>query len=52
MYEKELISFGLSEKEAKVYLAALELGAETAQNLSKKAGINCSILPEIFYSRA
>lgn len=40
MYEKELISFGLSDKEARVYLAALELGAETAQNLSKKAGIN------------
>jgi HTH-type transcriptional regulator, sugar sensing transcriptional regulator len=40
MYEKELISFGLSEKESKVYLAALELGAETAQNLAKKAGIN------------
>lgn len=40
MYEKELQSLGLSEKEAKVYLASLDLGADTAQNLSKKAGVN------------
>ncbi len=40
MYEKELENLGLGEKEAAVYLAALELGPETAQNLAKKAGIN------------
>jgi sugar-specific transcriptional regulator TrmB len=40
MYEKELGKLGLGEKEAKVYLAALELGPETAQNLAKKAGVN------------
>lgn len=36
----QLIKFGLSEKEAKVYLAALELGAETAQRIARKAGVN------------
>lgn len=36
----ELIKLGLSEKEAKIYLAALELGAETAQEIAKKAGVN------------
>lgn len=40
MYEKELQILGLSEKESTVYLAALELGPDTAQNLAKKAGIN------------
>ncbi len=40
MYEKELGKLGLGDKEAKVYLAALELGPDTAQNLAKKAGIN------------
>ena len=40
MYEKELQTLGLSEKEAKVYLATLELGSDTVQNIAKKAGIN------------
>jgi sugar-specific transcriptional regulator TrmB len=40
MYEKELQNLGLSEKESKVYLTALEMGAETAQNIAKKANIN------------
>jgi len=40
MYERELQNLGLSEKEAKVYLTALELGADTAQNIAKKAGVN------------
>ena len=40
MYEKELQDLGLSEKEAKVYLTALEMGAETAQNIAKKANVN------------
>lgn len=39
-YEKQLMDAGLSEKESKVYLASLELGPETAQNIAKKAGIN------------
>lgn len=36
----ELMKLGLSEKEAKVYLAALALGAQTAQEIAKKAGVN------------
>ncbi len=40
MYEKELQNLGLSEKESKVYLAALELGPETVQNIARKADIN------------
>ncbi len=40
MYEKELQSLGLSEKESKVYLAVLELGPDTVQNIAKKSGIN------------
>src|SRR3989344_4562656 len=40
LYEKELQALGLSEKEAKVYLAALVLGPDTVQNIAKKAGIN------------
>ncbi len=37
---KELEDIGLSEKEAKVYLALLEVGQETVQNISKKANVN------------
>ncbi len=40
MYEKELQSLGLSDKESRVYLASLELGPETVQNIAKKAGVN------------
>jgi sugar-specific transcriptional regulator TrmB len=40
MYEKELQNLGLSEKEARVYLAALELGPETVQKIAQRAGIN------------
>ncbi len=40
MYEKELQNLGLSEKEAKVYTTALELGADTVQNIAKQSGIN------------
>lgn len=36
----QLIKLGLSEKEAKVYLAALELGGRTAQDIARKAGVN------------
>lgn len=35
-----LEKLGLSEKEAKVYLAALELGQDSVQNIAKKAGVN------------
>jgi HTH-type transcriptional regulator, sugar sensing transcriptional regulator len=37
---QELQEIGLSEKEAQVYLATLELGQETVQNISKKSGVN------------
>lgn len=40
MLELELQKFGLNEKEVKVYLAALELGYASAQDIAKKAGIN------------
>jgi len=39
---KELEDIGLSEKEAKVYLASLELGQATAERLSKHAHVNRS----------
>jgi len=34
------MKLGLSEKEAKVYLATLELAQDTVQNISKKSGVN------------
>lgn len=40
MLEIDLQKLGLNEKEVKVYLAALELGYSSAQNIGKKAGIN------------
>ena len=40
MLEKELQEIGLNEKEAKVYLAALELGQSVVQNIAKKAELN------------
>ena len=36
----ELVSFGLSKKEARVYVAALSLGRGTVSQISRKAGIN------------
>lgn len=39
MLNQELENIGLSEKEAKVYIAALELGKATAQEVAKKAGL-------------
>jgi len=38
--DKTLKNFGLSDKEAKVYLSALELGPQPVQEISKKAGVN------------
>ena len=40
MLIKELQEFGLSDKEARVYLAALELGTSTIQELSQKSNVN------------
>lgn len=40
MLEQEIISIGLNEKEAKVYLSSLELGQSTVQSIAVKAGIN------------
>lgn len=37
---KQIIEFGLDEKEAKIFLAALELGGESVLAIAKKAGIN------------
>ncbi|PIR94025.1 hypothetical protein COT97_03410 [Candidatus Falkowbacteria bacterium CG10_big_fil_rev_8_21_14_0_10_39_11] len=37
---KELQDFGLSEKEAKVYVAALELGRATVQQIAAKSKVN------------
>ena len=36
----QLEQFGLNDKEAKIYLACLELGANSVQNIAKKAGIH------------
>ena len=40
MLEQELISIGLNEKEAKVYLSSLELGQSVVQEIARKAGVN------------
>lgn len=40
MLEKDITRLGLSDKEAKVYLASLELGPATVQIISQKAGVN------------
>jgi sugar-specific transcriptional regulator TrmB len=37
---RELVNLGLSEKEARVYLAALELGKCPVQKIAQKAGVN------------
>ena len=37
---KELEQFGLKDKEARVYLAALKLGTDTVQNIAKEADIH------------
>lgn len=37
---KELMGFGLSEKESEIYLASVSLGVTTVQNISKKANVN------------
>lgn len=42
MLTKDLIEFGLGEKEAKVYLALLELEIANVNEIAKKAGVNRS----------
>lgn len=42
VFIKRLIDFGLSDKEAKAYLAILKLGLATANETAKTAGINRS----------
>lgn len=37
---KELINFGFSDKEAAVYLAALQLGLSSIQDIAEKSGVN------------
>ena len=37
---KELINFGFSDKEAAVYLAALQLGLSSIQDISEKSNVN------------
>jgi HTH-type transcriptional regulator, sugar sensing transcriptional regulator len=39
---KDLIDFGLSEKEAKIYICLLELEIATAREISQKSGVNRS----------
>ena len=39
-YIQDLQQIGLTEKEAKVYLAALELGEKAVQVIAQKAGVN------------
>ena len=40
MLLQDLIQLGLKEKEARVYLAALELGVSSVQKIAKKAGVH------------
>lgn len=40
MLEKDIVKLGLSDKEARVYLASLELGPSTVQAVAQKAGVN------------
>lgn len=40
MLEQELINIGINEKEAKIYLATLELGQSTVQQIAQKATVN------------
>ncbi|MFA6106174.1 MAG: helix-turn-helix domain-containing protein [Patescibacteria group bacterium] len=50
--QKELIELGFNKKEAKVYLAILELGPGTATEISRKAGINRTTSYDILESLA
>jgi len=45
--EKTLKNYGLSEKQAKIYLACLELGSASVQKISQKAGLARSTTYEV-----
>lgn len=45
--EEQLQTLGLNEKEAKIYLASLELGLTSVQNIAKKAQIKRSTVYEL-----
>lgn len=45
--EKTLIKYGLNEKQAKVYLATLELGSSSVHQISKKANLARSTCYEV-----
>jgi len=47
MLKLELRKLGLKEKEVAVYLAALELGFDSVQNIAKKAGLSRPTVYEI-----
>lgn len=40
MLHRKLVDLGLSEKEAKVYISALQLGASPVQKIAQKANVN------------
>ena len=40
MFTKQLEEIGLNEKEARVYIATLELGQGSAAEIAKKSGVN------------
>ena len=46
----ELRKLGLKEKEVRIYLAGLELGPNTVQNIAQKAGVTRPTCYEIIQS--
>ena len=50
MLEQSLRNIGLSEKEAIIYLASLELGPSTIQEISKKAQLKRSSVYDLISS--
>jgi len=50
MLNKELEKIGLSKKEAKVYLACLELSEATIGQISKKSGVKRTTVYDIVES--
>lgn len=50
MLYKELEKLGLNEKEAKVYLAALELGEANIQQIARKSGVRRTTLYDVLES--
>lgn len=48
--EKTLKNYGLSEKQAKIYLACLELGSASVQKISQKTGLARSTCYEVLES--